>query len=77
MVEAKKYHTTSPRDLISAAVVSKRLGVTRPTIYTLVRTGKLPAVVFGTTAGRQAIRFQPEDVEEFIRNNYRGERTGR
>ncbi len=63
---------STPRDLITAVVVGRRLGVTPVTIYALARTGKLPAVVFGTTGGRQIVRFRPEDVDAFVRENLRG-----
>jgi excisionase family DNA binding protein len=53
--------------LLRAAEVGKRLGFSKQQVYALAASGDLPSVKFG-----RAVRFDPEDVEEFIREHRRG-----
>lgn len=54
------------RDLILARETARRLGLSVPHVYTLAASGTLPSVKFG-----KAVRFDPEDVERFIREHRR------
>jgi excisionase family DNA binding protein len=58
--------------LLDAAEVARRLNVSRPYIYKLVRERLLTSVswtVPGKVKGRQVVRFHPDDVEDFIARN--------
>jgi excisionase family DNA binding protein len=57
--------TTSP--LLVVPVVADDLGVSRMTVYRLIRSGRLPAVRLGTGDRRgQMIRVRAADLERFI-----------
>jgi excisionase family DNA binding protein len=58
------------RTLLSPADVAERLGLSRPHIYTLAAAGKIRSIKFG-----RAVRFDPKDVERFIRDHRRGGET--
>ena len=49
-------------ELIDAKEVAKRLGVSRKTVYTYAKTGKLPFIELTP----RNYRFTREDVEEFL-----------
>ena len=50
--------------LLTPAEVAAELGLSRPYIYTLAAAGTLRSFRFG-----KAIRFHPDDVEDFIREH--------
>jgi excisionase family DNA binding protein len=54
------------RTLLSPAEVAARLGLSRPHVYTLAAAGKIRSIKFG-----RAVRFDPKDVERFIREHRR------
>ena len=55
------------RTLLSPAEVAARLGLSRPHVYTLAAAGKIRSIKFG-----RAVRFDPKDVDRFIRDHRRG-----
>jgi excisionase family DNA binding protein len=55
------------KGLLVAAVTARRLGLSVPHVYTLAAAGTLPSIKFG-----KAVRFDPADVERFIREHRRG-----
>jgi excisionase family DNA binding protein len=57
----------SMKQLLSPADVAARLGLSRPHVYTLAAAGKIRSIKFG-----RAVRFDPKDVERFIRDHRRG-----
>lgn len=50
-----------PSDLFTVAALARHLGVSRWTIYRLVRRGEIRAVKVG-----ERIRFRPEDVDAYL-----------
>jgi excisionase family DNA binding protein len=54
------------RALLSSAEVAARLGLSRPHVYTLATAGKIRSIKFG-----RAVRFDPKDVDRFIREHRR------
>lgn len=58
----------SLRKLLDPGEVAAMLGLSRPHVYTLAATGKIRSIKFG-----RAVRFDPKDVERFIREHRRGE----
>lgn len=54
------------KQLVSPAEVAARLGLSRPHVYTLAAAGKIRSIKFG-----RAVRFDPKDVERFIREHRR------
>ena len=61
----QKVSSTGPQ-LLRPDAVAARLGLSRPRIYALATSGELPSIKFGG-----AVRFDPEDVEKFIRKHRR------
>lgn len=55
------------KDLLSAAEAARKLGLSVPHVYTLAAAGSLPSFKF-----KKAVRFDPKDVERFIREHRRG-----
>jgi len=55
------------RTLLSPGEVAAKLGLSRPHIYTLASAGKIRSIKFG-----RSVRFEPKDVERFIREHRRG-----
>lgn len=53
--------------LRSPAEVADELGFSRSHVYTLADSGALPSIKIG-----KAVRFDPKDVERFIREHRRG-----
>lgn len=49
------------KNLLSSGQVAERLGLSKPHIYTLAAQGKIRSIKFG-----RAVRFDPQDVEDFI-----------
>ena len=62
--------------LLNAEAVSKILGTSRPTVYTLSKTGALRTVVFRTRPGKWTYRWREEDVRDFIKKSLREGRGG-
>jgi excisionase family DNA binding protein len=56
----------STKELLSPAEVAARLGLSRPHVYTLATAGAIRSIKFG-----RAVRFDPKDVERFIRDHRR------
>ena len=54
------------KKLLSPSEVAAKLGLSRPHIYTLASAGKIRSIKFG-----RAVRFDPADVETFIRKHRR------
>ena len=50
-------------NLIGVKAVCALLGLSRPTLYKLIQTKKLPASYYG-----KAWKFKPSDIEEFVEN---------
>jgi DNA binding domain, excisionase family len=67
-VRTLKKETTKDqaRELQSPAEVARRLGMSRSNVYHLATVGTLPSIKFG-----KAVRFDPKDVENFIREHRR------
>jgi excisionase family DNA binding protein len=61
--EAKKDQAL---ELQSPADVARCLGMSRSNVYHLATVGALPSIKFG-----KAVRFDPKDVEEYIREHRR------
>lgn len=57
------------RPLQSPAEVARRLGMSRSNVYHLAGVGALPSIKFG-----KAVRFDPKDVDKFIREHRRRKR---
>ena len=56
------------RKLLLAGTVAEMLGLSRQHVYTLAASGEIPSIKL-----RGAVRFDPKDVERFIRVHRRGE----
>ena len=52
--------------LLKVGQVSKRLGVSDPTVYRLDEAGILPAVEIARRKRKRILRWRPEAVEAFI-----------
>ena len=66
-MKEKRGSSASWYRLLSAARVGERLGLSRSHVYTLAAAGELPSIKL-----RGAVRFEPEDIETFIREHRRG-----
>lgn len=55
------------KDLLSASETARMLRLSVPHVYTMAAAGTLPSIKFG-----RAVRFDPADVEHFIRAHRRG-----
>ena len=55
--------------LLDAGQVCKRLVISKPTLYRLVRNGDVPAPL---RVGPRASRWIESEVDEFLRNRPRG-----
>ncbi len=55
---------TQPKRLLTVSDVAQWLSVSRSLVYQLVESGKLPVYRIGN--GRGAVRFRPEDIDEYI-----------
>jgi excisionase family DNA binding protein len=68
-VRTLKKETTKDqaRELQSPAEVARRLGMSRSNVYHLATVGALPSIKFG-----KAVRFEPKEVDAFIREHRRG-----
>jgi excisionase family DNA binding protein len=56
------------KGLIKVGAVATQLGISVPHTYHLAKTGQIPCVRIGP----KAIRFDPEDVEAYIRAHREG-----
>ena len=54
--------------LLSPGKVAELLGLSKPHVYNLAKSGEIPSIKFG-----RAVRFDPGDVEAFIEAHRRGE----
>ena len=56
-----------PRKLLAAGAVAEMLSLSRQHVYTMAASGELPSIKL-----RGAVRFDPKDVDRFIREHRRG-----
>jgi len=57
----------SPKLLLTITEACERLSLSERTVYALVSAGKLQAVRVRTTNSRRgALRFTPEDLQDFV-----------
>jgi len=56
-----------PVKLLRVEDVAERIGASKQTVYLLARENALPSVRWG-----RSVRFDPADVEAFIREHRRG-----
>ncbi len=54
------------RDLIPVRVVAKRLGLSEQHVYLMAQRGEIPSIKF-----QRGVRFDPADVDAFIRAHRR------
>jgi excisionase family DNA binding protein len=62
----------APRKLLPAGDVAEMFGLSRQHIYTMAASGELPSIKL-----RGAVRFDPREMEEFIREHQRRMPDGR
>ncbi len=55
------------KGLLPPGKVAEMLGLSKPHVYTLAAAGTIPSIKFG-----RAVRFDPKDVDRFIREHRRG-----
>ena len=55
------------KGLLPPGKVAEMLGLSKPHVYNLAKGGELASIKFG-----RAVRFDPKDVDRFIRNHRRG-----
>lgn len=68
MPEAKENGGVTDR-LLTAGDVAKQLRVSKQHVYNLAASGDLPSIKLG--GFRSAVRFDPADVDRFIREHRR------
>jgi hypothetical protein len=56
-----------------AEYVARMFDCSQMTVYNLVKSGTLKAVVFRTRGGRDTYRFRVRDIEAFILGNLRAD----
>lgn len=61
-IEATAAQSRPPTDLLDAKGAARRLGVSLPTLYRLVRRGQLVTLRIGA----DMLRFSPMDIEDFL-----------
>ncbi len=54
------------RKLLGPGEVAAMLGLSKPHVYTMAAAGTLPSIKLG-----RAVRFDPRDVDRFIRDHRR------
>jgi excisionase family DNA binding protein len=54
------------KGLLAPDEVARMLGMSKPHVYNLAKSGELPSIKFG-----RAVRFDPKDVEAYIRKHRR------
>jgi excisionase family DNA binding protein len=69
MTEVKEKGGETDR-LLTAEDVAQRLKVSKQHVYNLAACGELPSIKLG--GFRSAVRFDPKDVDRFIREHRRG-----
>jgi excisionase family DNA binding protein len=57
---------SSEKGLLSPGKVAELLGLSKPHVYNLAKSGELPSIKFG-----RAVRFEKAAVERFIREHRR------
>jgi len=67
-LKAPRYGSDRPADLLTIADVARLLGVSRGSVYSLMRNGELSPIRVG-----QRARFEPADIRAFIDRNREGE----
>ena len=58
-----------PEPLLKPAQVAKLLNVSIPFVYKLAAAGQLPCIKFGADDSRKAVRFEYEDLLNFIKDH--------
>ena len=53
--------------LVPISAVARQLGLSKPHVYNLAKSGELPSIKFG-----KAVRFALKDVDAFIEAHRRG-----
>ena len=61
-------HGSCGKGLLSPGKVAELLGLSKPHVYNLAKSGEIPSIKFG-----RAVRLDPGDVEAFIEAHRRGE----
>jgi excisionase family DNA binding protein len=56
-------------DLLNAKQVAKILNISLPFVYKLAATGQLPPVKFGADDSCKAVRFEYDDLVQFIKDH--------
>ena len=55
-------------DLLEARIVARMLALKVSTVYSAVKSGKLPHIVLWAGRKRPLIRFRRADIEAFVRD---------
>jgi excisionase family DNA binding protein len=66
-LESPRYGSDRPAELLTIADVARLLGVSRGSVYSLMRSGELSPI----RVGRRA-RFEPGDIRAFIERHREG-----
>lgn len=67
-LEAPRYGADRPADLLTIAEVARLLGISRGSVYSLMRNGELSPIRVG-----QRARFEPRDIRAFIDRHREGD----
>ena len=65
--------STTEGELLGAGEVSRRLGISRQSVYRLVRLGELPAIRLGDQGA--SLRFDPEQLEQWLASHQTSQET--
>ena len=68
-LKAPGYGSDRPADLLTIADVARLLGISRGSVYNLIRNGELSPI----RVGRRA-RFEPGDIRAFVDRHREGQR---
>jgi excisionase family DNA binding protein len=60
--------------LLTVKEVAGRLRVSPPTVYSLIKSGDLPAITFSTNGRRGSVRVTVDDLKAFYAKHYGGGR---
>lgn len=58
--------------IFTVAVVAGILHVSTPTVYSIIKSGDLPAITFSTRGGRGVVRVAAADLRQFIESHRTG-----
>lgn len=65
-------YTAGPENVLNAAEVAERLGLSPATVYRMAEDGRLPSFKYGP--GKSAVRFRPSEIEQWLDDKRRGPR---